>query len=59
MARQVLGMLDGEPVDKITYSLSGKLNGAALFGTQRFTSKGEFELPKASAGSAATALPSP
>jgi LEA14-like dessication related protein len=46
MARQVLGMLDGKPVDKVTYSMSGKLNGASLFGTQRFTSKGEFDLPK-------------
>src|SRR5512137_2675995 len=27
MARQVLGMIDGKPVDKVTYSLSGKLNG--------------------------------
>jgi LEA14-like dessication related protein len=46
MARQVLGMLDGKPVDKITYEMSGKLNGASLFGTQRFTASGEFELPK-------------
>jgi LEA14-like dessication related protein len=46
MARQVLGMLDGQPVDKVTYSMSGKLHGASIFGTQRFTSKGEFDLPK-------------
>lgn len=46
MARQVLGMLDGKPVDKVTYSMSGKLHGASMFGTQRFSSKGEFELPK-------------
>ena len=46
MARQVLGMLDGKPVDKVTYSMSGKLHGASMFGTQRFTSKGEFELPQ-------------
>jgi LEA14-like dessication related protein len=59
MARQVLGMLDGEPVDKVTYSLSGKLNGAALFGTQRFSSKGEFELPKGSGTAAAMPLQSP
>lgn len=54
MARQVLGMLDGKPVDKVTYSMSGKLNGASLFGTQRFTTTGEFALPKG-AGSPVTA----
>ena len=53
MARQVLGMIDGKPVDKVTYSLSGKLSGTSMFGTQRFTSKGEFELPKGTADSAA------
>jgi hypothetical protein len=42
----VLGMLDGKPVDKVTYSMSGKLHGASMFGTQRFTSKGEFDMPK-------------
>jgi LEA14-like dessication related protein len=46
MARQVLGMLDGKPVDKITYEMSGKLNGASMFGTQRFNTRGEFALPK-------------
>jgi LEA14-like dessication related protein len=55
MARQVLGMLDGKPVDKITYAMNGKLNGASLFGTQRFTASGEFELPKGT-DSAATTL---
>jgi LEA14-like dessication related protein len=49
MARQVIGMLDGKPVDKVTYSLSGKLNGVSLFGTQRFSSQGELELPKGAA----------
>ena len=57
MARQVLGMIDGKPVDKVTYSLSGKLNGASMFGTQRFTSKGEFELPHEHADSAARLSP--
>lgn len=47
MARQVLGMLDGKPVDKVTYEMSGKLSGASLFGTQRFKTTGEFALPKA------------
>jgi LEA14-like dessication related protein len=54
MARQVLGMLDGKPVDKITYAMSGKLNGASLFGTQRFTASGEFELPKGTTTAATT-----
>jgi hypothetical protein len=57
MARQVLGMIDGKPVDKVTYSLSGKLNGASMFGTQRFTSKGEFELPQGTADSTAVVSP--
>jgi hypothetical protein len=38
-------MLDGTPVDKVTYEMSGKLSGG-LFGTERFSAKGEFELPK-------------
>jgi LEA14-like dessication related protein len=54
MARQVLGMLDGKPVDKITYAMNGKLNGASLFGTQRFTASGEFELPKSTTSAATT-----
>ena len=57
MARQVLGMLDGKPVDKVTYSLSGKLNGRSMFGTQRFTSKGEFQLPQGTADSTASLSP--
>jgi len=44
MVRQVAGMLDGKPVEKITYEMSGKLNGG-LFNTERFAAKGEFELP--------------
>ncbi len=46
MARQVLGMLDGKPVTRITYAMSGKLNGASMFGTQRFNTTGEFDLPQ-------------
>jgi hypothetical protein len=57
MARQVLGMLDGKPVDKVTYSMSGKLHGASMFGTQRFTSKGEFELPKSASAAVAVEAP--
>jgi LEA14-like dessication related protein len=45
MVRQVMGMVDGQPVDKITYSLSGKLSGTP-FNTQRFKTQGDFTLPK-------------
>jgi hypothetical protein len=44
MVRQVMGILDGQPVDRIRYELSGKLDGG-VFGTERFESRGEFELP--------------
>lgn len=47
MVRQVIGMLDGKPVDKITYSLEGKLSGTGL-SAWRFSSSGEFELPMGS-----------
>ncbi len=46
MARQMMGMLDGKPVDRIRYDMSGKLNGAG-FSTVRFQSQGEFALPSA------------
>ncbi|RPI16487.1 MAG: Water stress and hypersensitive response domain-containing protein [Lysobacterales bacterium] len=45
MMSQVVGMLDGKPVDRIDYALTGKLKGS-LFGTQRFEARGEFTLPK-------------
>jgi hypothetical protein len=54
IARQVLGMMDGQPVDKATYAMSGKLNGASLFGTQRFKANGEFALPKGTSGAVNT-----
>ncbi|MCX7055253.1 MAG: LEA type 2 family protein [Proteobacteria bacterium] len=57
MARQVLGMLDGKPVDKVSYSMTGKLNGASIFGTQRFTSKGEFDIPQGEPTATAVAAP--
>jgi LEA14-like dessication related protein len=44
MVRQVVGVLDGQPVDSINYEMSGKLNGG-LFGTHRFETRGEFEWP--------------
>lgn len=46
MARQVMGMLDGEPVDKVTYELRGKLNDTG-FGSLRFRSRGDLTLPGA------------
>jgi LEA14-like dessication related protein len=45
MVRQFMGMMDGEPVEKITYSLDGKLSGA-LFNTQRFHASGDFKMPR-------------
>jgi LEA14-like dessication related protein len=45
MVRQVAGMLDGKPVEKITYEMSGKLNGG-LFNTVRFSAQGDFEVPR-------------
>lgn len=44
MARQVMGVLDGNPVDRIRYDMSGKLGGGA-FNSLRFESQGEFTLP--------------
>ena len=46
MARQVLSLLVGTSMDKVTYKMSGKLEGAA-FRTVRFKSQGEFGLPAA------------
>jgi LEA14-like dessication related protein len=45
MVRQVLGVLDGQSVDRIRYEMSGKLDGS-LFHAVRFTSRGEFDIPK-------------
>jgi LEA14-like dessication related protein len=45
MVRQVVGMLDGQPVDRITYSMNGKLSGITMFSTHRFAANGEFMLP--------------
>ncbi len=45
MMSQVVGMLDGKPVERIDYAMSGKLKGS-LIGSQRFEARGEFTLPK-------------
>ncbi len=55
MVRQVLGVLDGKPVDSIRYDMSGKLTGA-MFRTERFRTSGEFKLPQ-SVPAPATAAP--
>lgn len=52
MVRQVVGILDGQPVDQVRYRMSGKLNGG-IFNTHRFESSGEFELPKSEPAPAA------
>jgi LEA14-like dessication related protein len=44
MVRQVVGMLDGQPVDSVRYELSGKLQTGAL-SAERFEARGEFKLP--------------
>jgi LEA14-like dessication related protein len=44
MVRQVMGVLDGKPVERITYEMKGRLSGG-VFSTVRFSSRGEFELP--------------
>jgi LEA14-like dessication related protein len=45
MARQVLGMIDGKPIDKVTYEMSGKLQTGGLSAI-RFSARGEFDVPK-------------
>ena len=48
MVRQALGMMngDGKGIGKVSYALTGKLNGPTL-GSVRFESKGDLELPTA------------
>jgi hypothetical protein len=55
MARQVMGMLDGKPVERIDYSMSGKLHGSSMFGTQRFSAQGDFAWPRDPANAAGAA----
>jgi len=44
MVRNVLGLLDGQPVKSIPYEMSGKLN-TGTFSALRFAAKGEFTMP--------------
>lgn len=48
MASTALGMLDGKPMDKVSYELRGKLSGRA-FSAARFRSRGELDLRSAQA----------
>jgi LEA14-like dessication related protein len=43
--RQVMGVMEGKPLEKIDYALTGKLAGS-LFSTVRFKSAGTLDLPK-------------
>lgn len=56
MVRYALGMLDGKPVEKVTFELSGKLNRSA-FSAVRFKSAGEIDLRTATAPAPDTAIP--
>jgi LEA14-like dessication related protein len=51
MVRQLIGVLDGQPVETIRYEMSGKLSGGT-FSTWRFRSSGEFDLPKSAPAAA-------
>jgi hypothetical protein len=56
MARYAMGMLDGKPIDKVSYELSGKLNQSA-FSVARFQAAGEIDLKGATAPAAADTSP--
>jgi LEA14-like dessication related protein len=45
MVRQVMGVLDGQPVDTIRYEMSGKLSGTG-FSSERFRATGDFQVPR-------------
>jgi LEA14-like dessication related protein len=45
IARQILGMANTPPTGRFRYEMKGKLNASA-FGSTRFTSQGELELPQ-------------
>jgi LEA14-like dessication related protein len=54
MLRQVMGVMEGKPLEKIDYVLTGKLAGS-MFNTMRFKSAGTIDMPKIPADSAASA----
>ena len=45
MVRQVMGMVDGKPIDKVQYEMSGKLQTGS-FSAVRFSTSGVLDLPK-------------
>jgi LEA14-like dessication related protein len=45
LALYTLGMLNGQPIERLTYRMEGKLNGPA-FGSTRFQATGDIALPK-------------
>lgn len=48
MVRHTLGLLDGQPIEKVTYEMSGKLSRSA-FSAARFSASGEIDLRTATA----------
>jgi LEA14-like dessication related protein len=44
MVRQAMALIQGGGANKIQYEMKGKLSGSG-FGTNRFSSKGEFDMP--------------
>ena len=50
MVRQVMGMLDGQRIEKVSYVMRGKLSGTS-FSAHRFSANGDFTLPQNLPGS--------
>ena len=50
MVRQVIGMADGQPLDKVQYEMSGKLQTGSS--AMHFSTSGVLELPKDTGGPA-------
>ena len=53
MIRQAIGVMQGDGTHKIQYEMKGKLNGSG-FSTQRFSTKGDFNLPAGAAAIGST-----
>lgn len=53
MVRHTLGLLDGQPIEKVTYEMSGKLSRSA-FSAARFSASGEIDLRTATAPASET-----
>jgi LEA14-like dessication related protein len=49
MMRQVMGVMDGQPIDRIRYEMTGKLSATGLQ-SWRFGSRGEIALPPPAGG---------